>query len=112
MTVQKHAELTMSILITKLSQHQIILGKPWMKKYGVILDMRNYWLSFWPRHCQHIKPHAKPLHAKRLNKKLNTKAPHAEKPRAKEPPAGKPMKILKQPTNKLPKLLPYLLSST
>ena len=41
MTVQDHRETTTPMLITKLGQHQIILGKPWMKKHGVILDMRN-----------------------------------------------------------------------
>ena len=41
MTLKEHRETTTPILITKLGQHQIILGKPWMKKHGVILDMQN-----------------------------------------------------------------------
>ena len=41
MTVQDHRETVTPMLVTKLGQHQIILGKPWMKKHGVILDMRN-----------------------------------------------------------------------
>ena len=41
MTVQDHRETVTPMLITKLGQHQIILGKPWMRKHGVILDMRN-----------------------------------------------------------------------
>ena len=53
MTVKKHREMTTPMLITKLSQHQIILGRPWMKKHGVILNMQNNQLSFWPEHYQH-----------------------------------------------------------
>ena len=41
MTVKDHRETTTPMLITKLGQHQIILGKPWMKKHGAVLDMRN-----------------------------------------------------------------------
>ena len=41
MTVQRRTELTTPMLITKLGQHQIILGKLWIKNHGVILDMKN-----------------------------------------------------------------------
>ena len=96
MTVQDHSELTTPMLITKLGQHQIILEKPWMKKHGVILDMRNDRLTFWPGHCQHTKPHAKLSHAEELHKELKAETPHAaEKPRAEEPHASRPMTILK-----------------
>ena len=113
MTVQNHRETITPMLITKLGQHQIILGKPWMKKHGVILDMRNDQLSFWPGHCQHTKE----SHAKEPHEEPNTEEPHAEepqpydkKPRAEEPHAG--MTILKRQSNELPELLPYLLPST
>ena len=139
MTVQDHRETTTPMLITKLGQHQIILGKPWMKKHGVILDMQNDRLSFWPGHYQHDvalrlpaaepqveKPCVEPSpvgdqHTKKLNEKLNAKAPPVEKPcvkpyveepRAEEPHASRPVKILKRPTNELPELLSYLLPST
>ena len=46
MTILDYKETTTPMLITKLGQHQIILGKPWIKKHGVILDMQNDWLSF------------------------------------------------------------------
>ena len=93
MTIQDHKETTTPMLITKLGQHQIILEKPWMKKHGTVLHMKNDRLTFWPRHYQHDV---------------------ALKPYAKEPLASsRPMKILKRSTsNKLPKLLPYLLPST
>ena len=32
----------------------MILGQPWMKKHGVIIDMTNNSLAFWPGHCTHI----------------------------------------------------------
>ena len=112
MTVQDHRETVTPMLITKLGQHQIILGKPWMRKHGVILDMRNDQLSFWPGHCQHTKPHAKPSHAEEPHKELNAEALHAEKPRAEDPHAGGPMKILKQTSNELPESLPHLFPST
>ena len=112
MTVQNHSKLTTPMLITKLGQHQIIFGKPWMRKHGVILDIKNDRLSFWPGYCQHTKE----SHAKKPHKEPNTEAPRAEepqlcdeKPRAKEPHASRPITILKRPTNEL---LPYLLPST
>ena len=41
MTILDHKETTTPMLITKLGQHQIILRKPWIKKHGAVLDMRN-----------------------------------------------------------------------
>ena len=107
MTVQDHRKTVTPMLITKLGQHQIILGKPWMRKHGVILDMRNDRLSFWPGHCQHTKLHATSLYAEEPHAAL-----HVEKPRAEKSHASKPMKILKRLTNEPPELLPYLFSST
>ena len=105
MTIQDHSKLTTPMLIIKLGQHQITLGKPWMRKHDVILDMRNDRLSFWPSHCQHTKElHATEPHAK----------PRVEETCAEEPHASGPMTILKQPSvNKLPEsLLLYLLPNT
>ena len=53
LTVQGHFELLAPMLVTSLGQHPIILGKPWMRKHGVILDMSCDKLTFWPGHCQH-----------------------------------------------------------
>ena len=53
LTVQGHSELLAPMLVTSLGQHPIILGKPWMQKHGVILDMSCDKLTFWPGHCQH-----------------------------------------------------------
>ena len=53
LTVQGHTELLAPFLITKLGQHPLILGKPWMQKHSIILDMSCDKLTFWPGHCQH-----------------------------------------------------------
>ena len=53
LTVQGHTKLLAPFLIMKLGQHPLILGKPWIQKYGVILDMSCDKLTFWPGHCQH-----------------------------------------------------------
>ena len=52
--VQGYTKLLASFLITKLDQHLLILGKPWMQKYSVILDMSCDKLTFWPGHYQHL----------------------------------------------------------
>ena len=54
LTISIHTENLASLLITKLRNHPMILGRPWMKKHGVIIDMTNDSLAFWPGHCTHI----------------------------------------------------------
>lgn len=49
LTVQGHTESLAPMLVTTLGQHPLILGKPWMRKHGVILDMSCDKLAFWPR---------------------------------------------------------------
>lgn len=51
--VQGHTKMLASLLVTQLGQHPIILGKPWMRRHGVILDMSCDKLAFWPGHCEH-----------------------------------------------------------
>ena len=53
LTVQGHTKSLAPFLITKLGQHPLILGKPWMQKHGVILDMSCDKLAFGPGYCQH-----------------------------------------------------------
>ena len=118
MTMKDHRKMTTPLLITKLSQYQIILQKLWIKKHGAVLDMRNDWLFFWLEHYQydlalrprtaepqtkpHIESHAR-SQAERQEKKQQTENPRVEKPHA-----IRPIIILKQPSsNKLPELLPY-----
>ena len=117
MTIQDYKEMTTPMLITKLGQHQIILGKPWMKKHGIVLGMRNDRLTFWPGHYEHdvalkpraaesqAEPHAENLcaqHTKKSKEELNTE----------EPPAGRTITILKRSTNEMLELLPRFFSST
>ena len=51
--VQNYRETISPLLITQLGQHKMILGKPWMRKHGVILDMSCDKIMFWPGHCTH-----------------------------------------------------------
>ena len=51
LTVQGHTKLLAFFLITKLGQHLLILGKLWMRKYDVILDISCDKLTFWLGYC-------------------------------------------------------------
>ena len=53
LTVQGHTKLLVLLLMTQLGQHLIILGKSWICRYSVILDMSCNKLGFWPDHCEH-----------------------------------------------------------
>ena len=77
LTVQGHSKLLAPMLVTLLGQHLIILGKPWMQKHGVILDMSCDKLTFWPGHCQHsgIKKLAIPPVKELASKTLKTNQP-------------------------------------
>ncbi len=46
LTVQDHTIDTASMLITRLDQHQMILGKTWMNKTDLVIDMRTDFLRF------------------------------------------------------------------
>ena len=46
LTVQDHHELTAPLLITTLGQHPIILGKPWLNRHRVLLDIESDSLVF------------------------------------------------------------------
>lgn len=37
--IQSHTELFVPLLVIKLGQYSIILGKPWMHRHSIILDM-------------------------------------------------------------------------
>ena len=100
MTVQDHRKLIMPMLITKLGQHSIIPRKPWMKKHGIILDMKTDQLTFWPGHCQHITT------------KSCAAEPHAAEPCIKKPLADTLKTILKQSLNAQLRPLFFFFSST
>lgn len=52
--IQNHSELTAPMLITPLGQHAMVLGKPWLNRHEVILDMRHNSLIFEPGRCAHF----------------------------------------------------------
>ena len=81
LTIQHHKETVAPLLITTLGQHKMILGKPWMRKHGVVIDMALDKIIFWPGHCSH------PGAPKPLQKQETTKTPKTTEPR-------KVMKIL------------------
>ncbi len=54
LTIDTHTESIAPLLITKLVNHPMILGRLRVKKHGVIIDMTNDFLAFWPGHCTHI----------------------------------------------------------
>lgn len=51
--VHGHKESTCPMLIAPLGQHDLILGKPWMNKHGVLLDMLRDKILFVPGRCSH-----------------------------------------------------------
>ena len=76
LTVQDHSELTAPMLITPLGQHPVILGKPWLNRHEVVLDMKFDRLIFVPGCCSHFgapkatetrEPGLKPLKEPPLN---------------------------------------------
>ena len=43
------------MLIIKLENHPIILSQFLIKKHGIIIDIINNFLAFWPEHCIYIR---------------------------------------------------------
>ena len=54
MKVCDHLESTVPMLITSLGSQYIILGKLWMNKHKVLLDMADDRIIFLPGRCDHI----------------------------------------------------------
>jgi hypothetical protein len=51
--IQDYAENTCFFLITKLHR-PLIIGKAWIKWYGVVIDITNDLIYFKPNHCSHV----------------------------------------------------------
>ncbi len=69
LTVQDHMKRFVSMLITQLNQHQMILEKTWMNKIEVMIDMRNDRLQFssFEAHIKaSIKAHSTVLSSKKI----------------------------------------------
>ncbi len=41
LTIESHRELTMSMLITDIEHHEVILNKFWMNKNKILLNMKH-----------------------------------------------------------------------
>jgi hypothetical protein len=55
MIIQNHTENSISMMITKLDQHLIILNKLWMKKHDVNYHDHDDSISFYLDHCNHLE---------------------------------------------------------
>ncbi len=55
MIIQNHSKNSISMMITKLDQHSIILNKSWMKKHDVNYHDHNDSISFHLDHCIHLE---------------------------------------------------------
>ena len=53
LTVQGHSESLCPMFIADIGNYSIILGTPWMKKHGVVIDVSEERLHFKKNHCQH-----------------------------------------------------------
>lgn len=53
--IQGHTEITCPMLITDLGQHEVILGKPWMYRHGVHIDLRRDLFYFEDGVCDHLE---------------------------------------------------------
>ena len=87
--MRNHTKSLAPLLITKLGQHPIILGRPWMKKHGVLLDMIYDSITFSSGFCTHLGTSLSPIPPKPIEE---TK----EISEAKEQPDITPNRILKR----------------
>ena len=53
LSLENHSKSLAPLLITKLGHHRMLLGRLWMKKYGVLLDMINNSITFSSRYYIH-----------------------------------------------------------
>jgi len=60
LSFQNHTETLYCLYITDLGEYPIILGKPWMNKHGVILDMATDSIRF-PSQTDVLVPQAVPV---------------------------------------------------
>lgn len=61
MKIRDHVESSTPMLITRLGHHDIILGKPWMRKHGVSYHGHDDTISFLPGFCTHYGSPERPF---------------------------------------------------
>ena len=54
LSVGNHTKSLAPLLIPKLRQHTMILGCLWMKKFGILLNIINDFITFSPGYCMHL----------------------------------------------------------
>jgi hypothetical protein len=107
LTIQSHSERTAPLLITRLGQHPMILGKTWLNTHGVLTDMLHDKLIFRPNRCDYDLPTSpttpsatfEPKEAKQpppqITEILRRPCPTPEVPKRSVPPVFAP----EEPTN-------------
>jgi hypothetical protein len=53
MTLLNHTQSTAPMLVTAMTQHEIIIGKTWLQKYEVLIDTIRGKILFTPNDCDH-----------------------------------------------------------
>jgi len=84
--IEGHKELTVPMLIADIGHHEAILGKPWMNKNGLLLDMRHDEIVFPDRLDKPISVLPVPAKAKQPNW-----------PRSPSPSTNSAPKVLQRP---------------
>ena len=102
--IEGHTEVTVPMLITRLGNHKVILGKPWMNTNGILLDMSQDKLIF-PRDQQPLansKDHedALPKTAYVIPAKRTTPVTILQRPLTARPP---PQSLSREASAPLPK---------
>lgn len=87
-----HTEDLCPMMITKLGSHPLILGKPWMRKHGIMIDMSTEKINFKKGHCTHPGVEQ----AATLNEKRTIESTSQEFSKTKEPASEWHPKILKR----------------
>lgn len=54
LSIENHNKSFILLLIIKLEQYSMILGRLWIKKHVVLLDIINNFITFFLRYCTHL----------------------------------------------------------
>lgn len=99
MTLQGHTQSLAPLLVTPMNQHEVIIGKTWLRRHGVSLDLVDGSLSFRQGYCDCQPSRNSPGNLKAVGN--NKSPPEPVKPAPTTPPFM-PTKILKRPSNHQP----------
>ena len=68
LSVGNHTKSLAFLLITKLRQHRMIFGHPWIKNYRVLLDMIYDSITFSLEFCMHLETFLSSIPSKPIKK--------------------------------------------